>query len=141
MIRAQISFLTSRACATLVATMLSRRRSTGTRANRSFGSSPRAARESSRGYDCLIAVSGGKDSTWQTLKCLEYGLTPLTFTYRPPKRTAIGQDNLNNLISLGVDHIDYTINPQVEAQFLLKAFERGREPGRSDAPSDLQHQP
>ena len=23
-------------------------------------------------YDCLVPVSGGKDSTWQIIKCLEY---------------------------------------------------------------------
>ena len=87
------------------------------------------ARTGTKGYDCLIAVSGGKDSTWQTLKCLEYGLTPLTFTYRPPRRTAIGRRNLDNLISLGVDHFDLTINPDVEAKFLLKAFESVGNPG------------
>ncbi len=82
-----------------------------------------AKRQSSR-YDCLIPVSGGKDSTWQVVKCLEYGLTPLAVTWRPPARTEVGQRNLENLIRLGVDHIDYTINPKVEARFMLKAFER-----------------
>ncbi|MDP3183207.1 MAG: N-acetyl sugar amidotransferase, partial [Desulfobaccales bacterium] len=38
------------------------------------------ARARSRGYDCLIPVSGGKDSTWQVVKCLEYGLNPLAVT-------------------------------------------------------------
>ena len=48
-------------------------------------------------YDCLIPVSGGKDSTWQVLKILSYGLNPLTFTYKPILRTKIGQRNLDNL--------------------------------------------
>jgi hypothetical protein len=48
----------------------------------------------------------------------------LCFTWRPPGRTQIGEENLRNLIALGVDHIDYTINPQVESRFLLKALER-----------------
>ena len=82
------------------------------------------ARRNASGYDCLIPVSGGKDSTWQTVKCLEYGLKPLAVTWRPPGRTAIGQRNLDNLIRLGVDHIDYSINPAVEARFMLKAFEK-----------------
>lgn len=81
-------------------------------------------RASSTGYDCIIPVSGGKDSTWQTICCLELGLRPLAVTWRTPVRTAIGQRNLDNLISLGVDHIDYRINPKVEARFMLKAFER-----------------
>ncbi len=73
-------------------------------------------------YDCVIPVSGGKDSTWQTIKCLEMGLKPLAVTWRPPGRTAIGQENLNNLINLGVDHIDYSISPKVEAKFMLSTF-------------------
>jgi len=81
------------------------------------------AKTRARGYDCLVPVSGGKDSTWQVVKCLEYGLTPLTVTWKTPARTTIGQCNLDNLVSLGVDHIDYQINPKVEARFMLKAFE------------------
>jgi len=75
-------------------------------------------------YDCVIPVSGGKDSTWQTIKCLELGLKPLGVTWRPPGRTAIGQRNLDNLMGLGIDHIDYTINPKVERKFMLKGYER-----------------
>lgn len=76
------------------------------------------------GYDCLIPVSGGKDSTWQTIQCLELGLKPLAVTWKPPARTQIGQRNLENLIALGVDHIDWQINPKVEARFMLKTFSR-----------------
>ena len=75
-------------------------------------------------YDCLIPVSGGKDSTWQVIECLKLGLKPLAVTWRAPNRTFIGQKNLDNLISLGVDHIDYSINPKVESYFTLKAFRR-----------------
>ena len=76
------------------------------------------------GYDCLIPVSGGKDSTWQTIRCLELGLRPLAVTWKTPARTFIGQKNLDNLISLGVDHIDYRINPKVEARFMVEALKR-----------------
>jgi N-acetyl sugar amidotransferase len=81
-------------------------------------------KQKARGYDCVIPVSGGKDSTWQVVKCLEHGLTPLAVTWKTPGRTDIGQRNLDNLVSLGVDHIDYQVNPRVEARFMLKAFER-----------------
>lgn len=80
------------------------------------------AKNKSTGYDCIIPVSGGKDSTWQVVKCLEYGLNVLAVTWKTPGRTAIGQANLDNLVSLGVDHIDYTISPKVERKFMLKAF-------------------
>jgi N-acetyl sugar amidotransferase len=82
------------------------------------------AKARSRGYDCLVPVSGGKDSTWQIVTCLEHGLKPLAVTWRAPGRTAIGQRNLDNLIRLGVDHIDYSISPEVEKKFTLLAFEK-----------------
>ena len=75
-------------------------------------------------YDCVIPVSGGKDSTWQTIKCLEYGLNPLAVTWKAPQRTKVGQDNLENLISLGVDHIDWTINPKIEKKLTLESFKK-----------------
>ena len=49
-------------------------------------------------YDCVIPVSGGKDSTWQVIKALEYGLKPLCITWRTPARNELGQKNLDNLI-------------------------------------------
>lgn len=82
------------------------------------------AKSRSRGYDCLIPVSGGKDSTWQVVKCLEYGLNPLAVTWKTHGRTELGQANLDNLVSLGVDHIDYQVNPRVEKRFMLRALER-----------------
>jgi N-acetyl sugar amidotransferase len=75
-------------------------------------------------YDCVVPVSGGKDSTWQVKTCLEAGLHPLAVTWRPPGRSELGQANLDNLISLGVDHIDFSINPRVERVFMWEAFRR-----------------
>ena len=91
---------------------------------RLFGEVAGSAKTRSHGYDCLIPVSGGKDSTWQVLKCLEHGLNPLAVTWKTPARTPIGQQNLDNLVRLGVDHIDYQINPNVESRFMLRAYER-----------------
>ncbi len=82
------------------------------------------ARARAGGWDCLIPVSGGKDSTWQVVTCLEYGLRPLAVTYAPPARTEIGRRNLDNLIRLGVDHVDWHINPEVEKRFILAALEK-----------------
>lgn len=84
----------------------------------------RKAKKRRSGYDCLIPVSGGKDSTWQVVKCLSYGLRILAVTWRTPARTKIGQKNLYNLIHLGVDHIDYSIDPEVEKRFTYKALVR-----------------
>lgn len=89
-----------------------------------FGEVVAKAKARSRGYDSLVPVSGGKDSTWQIVKCLEHGLNPLAVTWKTPARTAIGARNLDNLVKLGVDHIDYQVNPRVEAKFMLRAYER-----------------
>jgi N-acetyl sugar amidotransferase len=82
------------------------------------------AKVRSKGYDCLIPVSGGKDSTWQVVKCLEYGLNPLAVTWKTPGRTEIGARNLKNLVGLGVDHIDYQVNPIVERKFIYEGLQR-----------------
>ena len=48
---------------------------------RAFDAVVANAKSRSTGYDCLIPVSGGKDSTWQVVKCLEAGLNPLAVTW------------------------------------------------------------
>ncbi len=88
----------------------------------SFRAVVNTAKKRSKGYDCVIPVSGGKDSTWQAIKCLEYGLNPLAITWKTPARTEIGARNLNNLIGLGVNHIDFQVNPDVEKKFMYKSL-------------------
>lgn len=85
-------------------------------------------KERAEGYHCVIPVSGGKDSTWQVVTCLEHGLRPLCVTWRPPARTAIGERNLRNLVGLGVDHIDFSVSPRVEAAFARAAFRTKGDP-------------
>ncbi|MEM7198087.1 MAG: N-acetyl sugar amidotransferase [Pseudomonadota bacterium] len=73
-------------------------------------------------WDCVIPVSGGKDSTWQVATALEYGLKPLCVTWRSPARNALGQRNLDNLIALGVDHMDFSVNPEIEKILSIKTL-------------------
>src|SRR5205814_1484577 len=89
-----------------------------------FGQLVKATKALGRTYDCVVPVSGGKDSTWQVVTALEHGLHVLAATWRPPGRTDLGQRNLDNLIELGVDHIDFSISPRVERAFTLRALER-----------------
>lgn len=79
-------------------------------------------------YDCIVPVSGGKDSTWQTLQCLDLGLRPLCITWKTPGRNSLGEDNLRNLIKLGVDHFDVTVNPNVDRIVVRKSFEENGSP-------------
>jgi N-acetyl sugar amidotransferase len=64
-------------------------------------------------YDCVIGVSGGKDSTTQTLRMLELGMNPLCVTATTDELSPIGRRNIENLKSLGVDFVEYTTNPRV----------------------------
>ncbi len=64
-------------------------------------------------YDCVVPVSGGKDSTYQVLKMLELGLNPLCVTASTCYLSPIGRRNLENLKSLGVDCVEVTVNPKV----------------------------
>lgn len=64
-------------------------------------------------YDCVIPVSGGKDSHFQTLRMLELGMTPLCVTATTDKLSHIGRHNIENLKNLGVDYIEVTANPVV----------------------------
>jgi N-acetyl sugar amidotransferase len=79
-------------------------------------------RAAGRDYDCLIPVSGGKDSFWQVVTCLEHGLHPLCMTYVYPGQSELGARNLRRLIDLGVDHFDFRLNPRVERAFIERTF-------------------
>ena len=75
-------------------------------------------------YDCIIGVSGGKDSTFQVLKVLELGLNPLCVCFEPTIPTEIGRRNLANLNNLGVDLIHIKRNPIVYKKLAKEAFRR-----------------
>jgi N-acetyl sugar amidotransferase len=66
------------------------------------------------GYDCLIPVSGGKDSYYQihVIKKV-YGLNPLLVTYNGNNYTETGLENVQNMREVfGCDHMFFT--PAVE---------------------------
>ena len=67
--------------------------------------------KSKNNYDCIIPSSGGKDSTYQTLKILELGLKPLVVTVSTDMLTPLGRKNIDNLKNKGVDYIEFTPNP------------------------------
>ena len=64
-------------------------------------------------YDCIVPVSGGKDSTYQVIRLLQHGLNPLCVTATTDSLSDIGRRNLENIAKLGVDHIEVTMNPVV----------------------------
>jgi N-acetyl sugar amidotransferase len=64
-------------------------------------------------YDCIIPVSGGKDSHYQTIRLLQYGMNPLCVTATTDKLTAIGHRNIENIKRLGVDYVEVSTNPVI----------------------------
>ena len=75
-------------------------------------------------YDCLIPVSGGKDSHLTLHHALENNLKPLCFSITPTIPTEIGLKNLKNISNLGVDLIQFTPNPKVYNHLVLEGFKR-----------------
>lgn len=65
------------------------------------------------GYDCIVPVSGGKDSTYQVLRLLELGANPLCVTATTDSLSEIGRRNIENLKRTGVDYVEVTTNPVV----------------------------
>lgn len=67
-------------------------------------------------WDCIIPVSGGKDSTFQTIKVIELGLNPLCVTATTCDLSEIGRRNIRNIKSLGVDYVEFSPNPVIRAK-------------------------
>lgn len=70
-------------------------------------------RQPGASYDCIIPVSGGKDSHFQVLSVLELGLRPLCVTATTDHLTELGRRNIENIKSLGLDYIEVTTDPKV----------------------------
>lgn len=64
-------------------------------------------------YDCIIPCSGGKDSTYQTLKVLELGYRPLCVNAATDKLSEVGRYNIENLKKIGVDFLEVSSNPNL----------------------------
>ncbi|MBO4899691.1 MAG: N-acetyl sugar amidotransferase [Lachnospiraceae bacterium] len=78
-------------------------------------------------YDCVIGVSGGKDSTFQALYARDrLGMNPLLINCAPDEITDIGRHNIDNLNNMGFDIISIRLNPIVAKKLARKSFfERG----------------
>jgi N-acetyl sugar amidotransferase len=77
------------------------------------------------GYDCLIPVSGGKDSTYQAYFMKEVcGMNPLCVCFETTAVTDLGQKNLDNLSKMGMDVIHFKKNSQVYKKMVVESFKR-----------------
>jgi len=67
-------------------------------------------------WDCIVPVSGGKDSTFQVVQMLQLGMNPLCVTATTCDLTEIGRRNIENIKKLGVDYIEMSPNPVIRAK-------------------------
>ncbi|NLD96412.1 MAG: N-acetyl sugar amidotransferase, partial [Synergistaceae bacterium] len=65
------------------------------------------------GWDCIVPVSGGKDSTYQVIRMLQMGMNPLCVTATTCDLSDIGRKNIENIKRLGVDYVEFSPNKQV----------------------------
>jgi N-acetyl sugar amidotransferase len=81
--------------------------------------------EGERGYDCIVPVSGGKDSTYQAYfmkyKC---GLNPLCVCFETTAVTELGRHNLDNISAMGIDVIHFKKNSDVYKKMVIEGFKR-----------------
>jgi len=70
----------------------------------------------STNWDCIVPVSGGKDSTYQVIRMLQFGLNPLCVTSTTCDLSDIGRQNIENIKKLGVDYVEVSPNPLIRAK-------------------------
>ncbi len=78
-------------------------------------------------FDCIIGVSGGKDSTRQALYVRDkLGLNPLLacLSYPPQQVTERGVDNISTLIELGFDCVISCPAPETWRKLMQHSFNR-----------------
>lgn len=73
-------------------------------------SAKKEAKKNNSSYDCIIPVSGGKDSTFQVWYLKKYfDIKPLLVSFNHCFNTKAGNENLKNLVEKsGFDHIRFT---------------------------------
>ena len=74
-------------------------------------------------YDCVIGVSGGKDSTRQALSSRDgLGLRCLLVYSEPEGITDVGRHNIENLKNLGFDLLTLRPNPKIMKKLIKRDF-------------------
>jgi N-acetyl sugar amidotransferase len=64
-------------------------------------------------WDCIVPVSGGKDSTYQVIRMLQMGINPLCVTATTCDLSAVGRENIENIKSMGVDYLEFSPNQKI----------------------------
>mgnify|MGYP006148084643 CR=1 FL=1 len=82
-----------------------------------------AKKTSKSNYDCVVGISGGKDSTLQAITARDkLGLRCLLVNSEPEGITEIGKYNIENLKNLGFDVISLRPNPRLMKKLIKRDF-------------------
>jgi len=91
-----------------------------------------AKKQKPTGYNCLVPVSGGKDSTFLAVTAKEkLGLRPLLVFVEPAYITERGRKNLRNLSKLGFDIFVFKPNQKILPPLLKRSFYEDGQPARA----------
>ncbi|MDB9992257.1 N-acetyl sugar amidotransferase [Amylibacter sp.] len=85
----------------------------------------KSVKNSFQKFDCLIGVSGGKDSARQAIWVRDkLGLNPLlwSLSYPPEQIVQVGVDNVSNLINLGFDMVISSPAPETWRKLIRESF-------------------
>ena len=74
-------------------------------------------------YDCIVPVSGGKDSHYQAYTARKYGLNILMVNYEPTVRTELGRKNLENIRQFG-DLIEFRKSHETHRKMAVEGLRR-----------------
>lgn len=73
-------------------------------------------------YDCVVGVSGGTDSSYLLIKCIEWGLRPLAVHYDNTWNSAIATENIRKVTAnLKIDLHTYVIDNK-ESDDIFRSF-------------------
>jgi len=82
-----------------------------------------AKKTTNSNYDCVIGVSGGKDSTKQAIIAKEHlKLRCLLVNCEPEGITELGKDNIENLKNQGFDVLSIRPNPKIMKKLIKRDF-------------------
>lgn len=86
-------------------------------------------------WDCIVAWSGGKDSSSIAYKLkFEFGMNPLLVTFSPQLPTEVGNHNREALIQQGFDHLFFRPDQRIHRRLSRRFFiERGNQKVAWDA--------
>lgn len=76
-------------------------------------------------YDCLVPYSGGKDSSYVLMTCVQHGMRPLAYNFNNHFQTPIGKQNMETVVrSLGTAMVNFAPDWRTARSLCIKGLEK-----------------